>query len=69
MCKKELVTDGVNGLLVAESNVNDLADKILYFMESGFQIEARQVAEENRQKFNYCRVGKMFDDLYRSVTS
>jgi glycosyltransferase involved in cell wall biosynthesis len=66
---KELVTDGVNGLLVAESKVDNLADKILYFMESGFQINSNQVAVENQQKFSYGRVGKMFDDLYRSVTS
>ncbi|HMK18174.1 MAG TPA: glycosyltransferase family 4 protein, partial [Chitinophagaceae bacterium] len=66
---KELVVDGVTGLLVAESKVNDLADKILYFMESGFQIESKQVAEENQQKFSYGRVGRMFDDLYSSATN
>lgn len=66
---RELVTNGVTGLLVKESEVTDLADKILYFMETGFQINSKQVAEESQQKFNYNRVGKMFDDLYRSVTS
>jgi len=66
---RELVTNGVNGLLVTESEVKDLADKILYFMETGFQINSKQVAEENQQKFNYTRVGKMFDDLYNSVAS
>jgi glycosyltransferase involved in cell wall biosynthesis len=66
---RELVTNGVNGLLVTESVVKDLADKILYFMGTGFQINSKQVAEENQQKFNYTRVGKMFDDLYNSVAS
>ncbi len=66
---KELVADGVNGVLVTESNVNDLADKILNFMGSGFQIASKQVAEENQQKFSYARVGKMFDDLYSLVAS
>ncbi len=66
---KELVADGVNGVLVTESNVNDLADKILNFMGSGFQIASKQVAEENQQKFSYDRVGKMFDDLYSLVAS
>jgi len=64
---RELVTNGVSGLLVTESEVKDLCDKILYFMETGFQINSKQVAEENQQKFNYIRVGKMFDDLYNSV--
>jgi len=66
---RELVTNGVSGLLVTESEVKDLADKILYFMETGFQINSKQVAEENQQKFNYTRIGKMFDDLYNSVGS
>jgi glycosyltransferase involved in cell wall biosynthesis len=66
---RELVTDNVSGLLVNESDVNDLADKILYFMETDFHINENQVAEENQQKFNYDRVGKMFDDLYNSVIS
>jgi len=64
---RELVTNGVNGLLVTESEVQDLAAKIIYFMETGFQINSKQVAEESRQKFNYNRVGKMFDDLYNSL--
>jgi glycosyltransferase involved in cell wall biosynthesis len=65
---RELVKDGVNGLLVTESEAKDLADKILYFMETSFQINSIQIAEENQQKFSYDRVGKMFDELYRSVT-
>lgn len=64
---RELVTDRVSGLLVTESQVQDLADKIIYFMETGFQINSRQVAEESQQTFNYQRVGKMFDDMYNSV--
>ena len=63
---KELVTDGVSGLLVNENDVNDLTDKILYFMNEGFKIDSKQVADENQQKFNYQRIGKMFDDLYNS---
>jgi len=66
---RELVTDGVNGLLVTESDVKDLADKILYFMETGFKIDSKQIARENQQKFNYDLVGKMFDDMYNSFIS
>jgi len=66
---RELITDRVSGILVTESNVQDLADKVLYFMETRFQINAKQVAEENQQKFNYARVGNMFNDLYNSFTS
>ena len=65
---RELVTNLRNGIMVKEANVQDLADKILYFMESGFKIDAKLIAEENQQKFNYQRIGKMFDELYRSLT-
>lgn len=61
---RELVTDKVDGLLVEENNVQDLAEKIIYFMESGFQINSNEVAETNQQKFNYHRVGKMFNEMY-----
>lgn len=64
---RELVTDGVSGLLVEENKVNDLAEKILFFMKTGFKINSQKIATENQEKFKYDRVGKMFDDLYRSV--
>jgi len=64
---KELVTDKIDGLLVEESNVRDLADKILYFMETEFKIDSKWVTEENQRKFNYQRIGKMFDEMYNSV--
>lgn len=65
---RELVTDHVNGLLVKEADVKDLADKILYFMENNFQIDSQKIAEQNQQKFNYKRVGKMFDEMYTALT-
>ena len=66
---RELVKDKVNGLLVTENDVNDLAEKILFFMGKGFTINSKQVAEENRQKFNYSRIGKMFDEMYATTIS
>lgn len=64
---RELLSDGVNGLLVEEGNVNQLAEKILYFMNGKLNINMRQVAEESRSKFNYDRVGKMFDEFYNKA--
>lgn len=66
---RELVADGISGLLVAESNVQDLVQKILHFMKNRFQINSKQIAEDNQQKFNYQRVGKMFNDLYNSIVN
>jgi len=64
---RELINDKVNGLLVTESDVNDLAEKILFFMEKGFTINSKQVAEESQQKFNYTHVGKAFDKMYAAT--
>jgi glycosyltransferase involved in cell wall biosynthesis len=64
---RELIRDKENGLLVKESDVNDLAAKILFFMENGFTMNSKEIAEESHQKFNYRRIGKMFDDLYFSI--
>lgn len=66
---RELISDKVNGLLVAESDIKDLADKILYFMNNGTEFKPKNIAKENQDKFNYKRIGKLFDDLYRSVNS
>lgn len=64
---RELITDGVNGLLVKEAEEKDLASKIIFFMETGFKINSQEVSRENCDKFNYKRVGGMFNELYYSV--
>jgi glycosyltransferase involved in cell wall biosynthesis len=66
---RELINDKVNGLLVKESDVNDLAEKILFFMEKEFTINSKRVAEESQQKFNYSAIGKMFADMYVTTIS
>ncbi len=66
---KELIKDKINGLLVTESDVNDLAEKILFFMEKGFTINSKQVAEESQQKFNFSHIGKRFDEMYITTIS
>lgn len=66
---KELIKDKINGLLVTENDVNDLAEKILFFMENGFTINSKQVAEESQQKFNYSHIGKRFDEMYVTAIS
>ena len=65
---RELVTDEVSGLLVTENDVQGLADKMLFFMESGFKIDSKKVAISNREKFNYQRIGKLFDEMYNNIT-
>lgn len=64
---RELINDGENGLLVEERNIQDLADKIIFFMNSGFKINGEKVAQENKAKFNFKKVGQLFDELYTST--
>jgi len=62
---RELITDNVNGLFVTKEDIQDLADKILLFMNKEIKFEPTKIAKENQEKFNYKRIGKKFDDLYR----
>ena len=64
---RELIKNQVNGLLVSDANVQDLADKIIYFMENGLVTDPGKIAEEALQRFNYQRIGKLFDELYDDV--
>jgi glycosyltransferase involved in cell wall biosynthesis len=64
---KELITDKQNGLLAKEADENDLAEKILFFMQRGFTPDSQKIATESQAKFNYQRVGKMLDELYQPV--
>jgi len=64
---RELITDHINGLFVTKDNIQDLADKILLFMSKGIELAPKSIAKENQEKLNYNRVGKKFDELYRSI--
>jgi glycosyltransferase involved in cell wall biosynthesis len=65
---KELISNNVNGLLVKENDINDLASKILFLMNSGITFDSKKIAEESKALFNYRQVGNMLDELYQSVS-
>jgi glycosyltransferase involved in cell wall biosynthesis len=64
---RENITDLHNGILVQPGNEKDLAGKILAFMNGDYSFNQVQIAEEAKDKFNYERVGKMFDEWYNSL--
>lgn len=64
---RELITDGINGWLVQEGNVKNLSERILQFMNGNLRVNAEQVADENRNRFNYDRIGRQFDEIYNRV--
>lgn len=67
---KELVTDGVNGLIVKMKDADDLAEKIERLilnpeMESSMSLASRELAE----KLSWANVAKEYAELYRKTSN
>ena len=64
----ELVTENVNGIFAASDNAEQLAQKILWFMEHKQNFSSRQIASATAEKYNYAKVGKMFSNWYQKIS-
>lgn len=64
---RELITDHENGLFVQNENVNDLADKLLYFIDNKTGFNGHAISLQTRERFNYNTVGKQFIEWYGTV--
>jgi len=65
---REIITDGVNGLLVTPEDVKGLAHKICYLMEN--EEIRREMGKKARERANDFRIEKIagqWDDLFREV--
>ncbi len=65
---KDIITDGVNGLLVEPENVKELADKICYLIEN--EDERREMGRRARERasdFKIEIIAKQWDNLFREV--
>jgi glycosyltransferase involved in cell wall biosynthesis len=63
----EIVEEGVNGFFVPGENPEALAQKIIWFMQEYKNEFAEKIAAVAKEKYNYRRVGKLFDDFYRTA--
>lgn len=61
---KELVQDGVNGLLVKQNNSAALANALKKFINKKIQFD-EQIISDSIHKYDYDFVGKEFYDLFQ----
>lgn len=65
---KDLITDGVNGLLVTPQNVEELAEKICYLIENEEVLkEIGKNARERAKDFTIDIIAKEWDKLFKSL--
>lgn len=64
---RELITENITGLFVADDEVADLAEKLITMMNDFSSFDKKAIAAATASKFNYTIVGKQFFDWYTSL--
>lgn len=65
---KDIITEGVNGLLVESGNIEALADKLCSLMENDERRkEMGRLARIRAERFRIDNIAKEWDDLFRSL--
>ena len=65
---KDIITDGVNGLLVKPESVKEMAEKICYLIENeDIRKEMGKLARERARDFKIDVIANEWDKLFRSV--
>ena len=66
----DLIADGENGFLVADGDIDKLADRIIYLIEhSGKRKEMGRKAFESARKYSQENVIKMWTDLFDELSA
>lgn len=65
----ENITDGFNGMFVASENENELADKIIWYMDNKHQFDKDQISAVTSEKYNYETIAAAFHDFYEKAFS
>jgi glycosyltransferase involved in cell wall biosynthesis len=67
---KEIINDGINGLLVEKGNINSLAEKIIYLIENeGIRKEMGLAAKKRAERFQIEVVAKEWESLFKELMS
>lgn len=65
----ELVKENVNGIFATNENAEDLAQKLLWFMQNKKAFVTSEIAAVTNAQYNYNRVGQLFNSWYREAIS
>ena len=63
----EIINEGENGFFVPAENISALTGKIVWFAKNYHPTQKEKIALAAHEKYNFSKVGKMFDDLYDTV--
>lgn len=66
---RELINEYENGLFAGLENASALADKMLWMMEHYSSFNTNKIASESAVNYSYDKIGKMFDDVFKSISS
>lgn len=65
---KDIIRDGIDGLLVENGNIRQLADKICYLIENEDERKRMgQTARENVTRFSMENIGRQWDELFEEI--
>jgi len=64
---RENITEGLNGVFVTSENEEQLAEKIVWFMDHKNQFDRNHIAKMSREKFNYQKISDQFEDFYQKA--
>jgi glycosyltransferase involved in cell wall biosynthesis len=66
---REIIRDGIDGLLVEPGNVLSLASKICYLIDNeSIRKDMGRMARKNVQRFNIENIGRQWQGLFESLT-
>lgn len=63
----EIVKEGENGVFVKGNGPQELAEKLLWFINGKIRFDAANIAATADKKYNYGEIGKRFYEWYKQV--
>lgn len=67
---RDIITDGKDGLLAENGNIESLAEKIIYLIEHEAQRQQMgKLAQQSIQKFHLDTIMQQWDELFKKLLS
>ena len=67
---RDIITDGKDGLLAENGNIESLAEKIIYLIEhKGQRQQMGQQAQQSIRKFHLDTIMQQWDELFKKLLS
>jgi len=64
---RENIIEGFNGIFVRSEDEDELAEKILWYMDNKEKFDKNEIASFARKNFNYPEISNQFDKFYKDA--